>query len=232
MPEGSRFVHSDTVGLIKMSTCERTLLTVGTKRYPEFTMLITKWLKDRMPAELAQEFAYTSININKNYAGKLHRDGNNVGPSIIKAFGDFKQGELNYWPSDDKKGPLEALKDADKMTIDLKENMLLFDGNRGHYVNPFEGDERYSLVFFSIRTWNKVPEADAEEARACGLPLPTQPSMKYAQSLLGPSGESGYRLWPVSAEQAKGSKRKATEVSAKGSKRKPKAAAHLTAKGK
>lgn len=208
MPEGTKFVHSDTIGIIKMSTCERTLLTVGTKRYPEFTKLIMKWLKDRMPADLEREFTFTSVNINKNYAGRLHRDGNNVGPSFIKAFGDFKQGELNYWPSDDKKGPLEELKAKDKVTVNLKDNLLLFDGNRGHYVNPFKGN-RFSLVFFSIRTWNKIPKKDAKEARDCGIPLPTKASMKYAQSLLGPSGKSGYHLWPVPADGRNSSKRKA-----------------------
>jgi len=194
MPDGAKFVHSDTVGLIKMSTCERTLLTVGTKRYPEFTQLLTRWLRERLPPELKQEFAYTSININKNYAGKLHRDGNNVGPSFIKAFGDFTHGELNYWPSDSGKGDLESLKEKDKLKLNIRDNLLLFDGNRGHFVNPFQG-ERYSLVFFSIRTWNKVPKGEADAARKCGIPVPTAKSMAYAQSLLGPSGKSGYRVW-------------------------------------
>merc|ERR1719384_2552782 len=95
-------------------TCERTLITLGTKRYPEFTQVITRWFRERMPKDLEQEFTYTSININKNYAGKLHRDGNNVGPSFIKAFGEFKGGELNYWSSDDTKRPLEEFTDKDE----------------------------------------------------------------------------------------------------------------------
>jgi len=195
MPEGATFVHSDTIGLIKMSTCERTLLTVGTKRYPEFTMLITNWLRSRMPEEIKQDFGYTSININKNYAGRLHRDGNNAGPSLIKAFGDFHGGELNYWPSDNKKLPLEEFDESEKVMLNIKSNLLLFDGNRGHYVNAFQG-ERYSLVFFSLRTWNKVPKEDIEEALRCGVPVPTVPQMKAMQQLLGPSGEAGYRTWP------------------------------------
>eukprot|EP00401_Gymnodinium_catenatum_P039947 CAMPEP_0117536892 /NCGR_PEP_ID=MMETSP0784-20121206/41685_1 /TAXON_ID=39447 /ORGANISM="" /LENGTH=429 /DNA_ID=CAMNT_0005333465 /DNA_START=94 /DNA_END=1383 /DNA_ORIENTATION=- len=198
MPEGHKFVHSDTVGIIKMSTCERTLLTVGSKRYPEFTQLLTRWLRERMPPEFAQEFMYTSININKNYAGRLHRDGNNVGPSFIKAFGDFTGGELNYWPSDNKNCALEDLKPKDKIQVNIKDNLLLFDGNRGHYVNPFKG-ERYSLVFFSVRTWNKVPAAEVKEAMKCGIPLPTKKGMDYAQSLLGPSSKTGYRLWADTA---------------------------------
>lgn len=194
-PEGENFVYSDTVGLIKMSTCEKTLVTLGTRRYPEFTQLINQWLRDHLPAELKQ-FSYTSININKNYAGRLHRDGNNAGPSLIHGFGDYKNGELNYWHSDDKKTALEDLKDQAKVTISIKDNLLLFDGNRGHCVNAFEGD-RYSLVFFSVRTWNKVSQEDLEAAISCGIPVPTKASMPVVQSLLGKSGKEGYRSWPM-----------------------------------
>jgi hypothetical protein len=194
MPDGAKFVHSDTIGIIKMSTCERTLVTVGTKRYPEFTQLITRWLRERMPAELKQQFAYTSININKNYAGKLHRDGNNVGPSFIKAFGDFRNGALNYWPSDTGEASLEDLKEKDKMQVNIRDNLLLFDGNRGHFVQPFQG-ERYSLVFFSVRTWNKIPKGEMELAKKCGIPIPTEKSMNYVKSLLGVTRKDGYRVW-------------------------------------
>jgi hypothetical protein len=198
MPDGHKFVNSDTIGMIKMSTCERTLLTLGTKRYPEFTQLITRWLKEHLPADVRDTFTYTSVNINKNYAGKLHRDGNNCGPSFIKAFGQFKGGDLNYWPSDNKKTALEDFSQKDKVTVNLQDNLLLFDGNRGHYVNSFKG-ERYSLVFFSIRTWHKVPTADAKEAARCGIPLPTKKSMDRMQGLLGPSGKEGYRVYPQQA---------------------------------
>jgi len=118
-----------------------------------------------------------------------------VGPSFIRAFGDFTQGELNYWPSDDKKLPLEEFKQKDKITVDLRDNLLLFDGNRGHCVSPFEG-ERYSLVFFSVRTWSKIPEEEVAAAKACGIPCPTPKSMAFMQSLLGPSGKQGYKLYP------------------------------------
>jgi len=202
-PHGEKFVYSDTIGVIKMSTCERTLMTLGTKRYPEFTQVITRWFRERMPKDLAEDFTYTSININKNYAGRLHRDGNNVGPSFIKAFGEFSGGELNYFPSDDKKKPLEEFDDKDKLQVNIKDNLMLFDGNRGHYVTKFKG-ERYSLVFFSLRTWNKVPAEDRKAAKECGIPLPTPKSMAYAQGLLGPKGPEGYRLWPVAADGAQG----------------------------
>merc|ERR1711879_577264 len=130
--------------------------------------------------------------------------------------GDFKNGELNYWPSDDKKLPLEDFDHKEKITVDIRDNLLLFDGNRGHYVNPFQG-ERYSLVFFSIRTWNKVPKEEAAEAIRCGIPLPTKKSMDYATSLLGPKGPAGYRIWPGEVSKGAGNtpnkKRKATSPS-------------------
>merc|ERR1712048_356494 len=174
------------------------------------TKLVTLWLRARLPRDF--DFTYTSININKNYAGKLHRDGNNVGPSFIKAFGAFENGELNYWPSDNGEGPLEDLKDKDKVTLNIKDNLLLFDGNRGHYVSPFKG-ERYSLVFFSIRTWDKIPKDEMKLATECGIPLPTKASMKYAQQMLAPSGKGGYRAWSSPQEVEPKSKRNASVVS-------------------
>jgi len=195
MPEGHKFVHSDTIGIIKMSTCERMLLTCGTKRYPEFTQVITKWLHTQLPGDLKDKFAYTSININKNYAGRLHRDGNNAGPSFIKAFGNFKGGDLNYWPLDDRNTELEDFDYKDKVSVNIKDNLLLFDGNRGHCVNSFKG-ERYSLVFFSMRAWNKIPAADAAAAKRCGIPLPTKKTMKFAVDLLPRSKKDGYRICP------------------------------------
>merc|ERR1719326_2681101 len=106
---------------------------------------------------------------------------------MIKAFGDFTGGELNYWPSDDKKKPLEEFDDKGKVTLIIRENLLLFDGNRGHCVNSFSG-ERYTFVFFSIRTWNKAPKDEAAEAVKSGIHMPTEKSMKYMQTLLGPRG--------------------------------------------
>lgn len=196
MPDGHNYVYSDTIGMIKQSTCERTLLTTGSKQYPEFTELLMTWLKGQLPEELAKEgFPFTSININKNYAGKLHRDGNNVGPSLIRALGNFSKGELNYWPADDMKTDLEDLKAKDKIVVNIKDNLLLFDGNRAHHVMPFKG-ERYSLVFFSIRTWHKVPEKDAKEGKKLGIPLPDKKSMATAQKLLGYTKDTGFRVWP------------------------------------
>jgi len=211
-PDGQSFVHSDTIGIIKMSTCEKMLVTCGTKRYPEFTQLLTKWLYNKMPADVRDKFTYTSININKNYAAKRHRDGNNAGPSLIKAFGDFTGGDINYWPSDDRKAAVEDLNferqgGGDKVTTNIKNNMLMFDGNRAHHVNDFKGD-RFSIVFFSMRAWDKIPAEEAKLATKCGLPLPTKATMQVQKSMLASTGKGGYRVYPDKA--ARGTKRTAS----------------------
>ena len=43
---------------------------------------------------LAQDFPFTSISLNYNYAARLHRDGNNAGVSFTRSFGNFTGGEL------------------------------------------------------------------------------------------------------------------------------------------
>ena len=99
MPEGAKFVHSDTLGLLS-SYDGSVLVNNSTKYYPEVPKLMCRWLQDHLPMEMRddkQGFAFTSINVNRGYAAKLHRYGNNEGPSFIAAFGDFTGGELNYW---------------------------------------------------------------------------------------------------------------------------------------
>merc|ERR1719235_1107227 len=106
---------------------------------------------------------------------------------MIRAVGTYKGGNLNYWPEDLKRTPLEEFTDTNpgkKKSVDIASNLMLFDGNRGHHVSEFHG-ERISVVFFSIRTWNKVTPDDAKLSKQSGIPLPTPKTMKMVQDLLG-----------------------------------------------
>merc|ERR1719221_788068 len=156
------------------------------KRYPQVGLLFNRWLKDHIDREhLGTDFVYTSININKNYAGRLHRDGNNVGPSFLKAFGNFTGGQLNYFPEDDRSLKLE---DLEAMTgksskIDVGKGLLLFDGKRGHYVDDFEG-ERYSLVFFTCPRFEKASDESNQFLYKAGFPVPTAATMESVKNLL------------------------------------------------
>ena len=99
------------------------------------TKLFSAYLKSQLPEEY-EDYKFTSINVNKNYAGRLHRDGNNVGPSVIKAFGDFSGGKLLYYQDDDKSVPLEELPENGKgpVPVDISQAMMMFDGRRAHEV--------------------------------------------------------------------------------------------------
>merc|ERR1711865_505032 len=83
------------------------------------------------------------------------------------------------------------------------------------------GGERYSLVFFSVRTWNKIPQSEVKAAAKCGIGVPSKKNMACMQSLLGPSGDEGYRVSPAPANG---------KVSGTGSKRKSPAASEPKAK--
>eukprot|EP00746_Dinoflagellata_sp_MGD_P013023 gnl/MRDRNA2_/MRDRNA2_127969_c0_seq1.p1 gnl/MRDRNA2_/MRDRNA2_127969_c0~~gnl/MRDRNA2_/MRDRNA2_127969_c0_seq1.p1 ORF type:complete len:427 (+),score=101.06 gnl/MRDRNA2_/MRDRNA2_127969_c0_seq1:122-1402(+) len=173
MPEGQKYVYSDTVGAIKRRTGEWGM-TPPTQRYPNFVRLLTEWLKGTKTG-LKARFVCTAININGNYAGKRHRDANNEGPSVIRAFGKFSGGRLRYWPEDRKgTGKVEMLKESDSVAYDIKKHTKVFDGNRAHEVEPFHGGNRYSLVFFTARGFEKLGKEQVKIMKeTMGFPWPT-----------------------------------------------------------
>jgi len=162
MPQDQKYVWSDTMGLLR-DRCGDIHLTKATHAYPEVVQVMSRWLRDRLPGSEAHQFKWTSFNVNKNYAGKIHRDGNNFGPSMISAFGDFTGGDLNYYSHDDGKIDLQKLeKTKDKAEhYDLKNGLTLFNGNSAHSVNAFEGN-RYSIVYFTLRCHDKMKQADRD----------------------------------------------------------------------
>jgi len=162
-PLGSDFVHSDTLGLVKeyrgsvkLSRC--------TLEYPQFMSFLCRWLRDNYE----DEFAYTSISVNSTYCARRHRDLGNVGPSLIKAFGNFEGGRLYYWPYDEatirdpadparsKRPRVQDLDETRKLTLDVKAEIHLFDGRRAHEVEPFTGHERFSLVFYTTNNYQNA----------------------------------------------------------------------------
>jgi len=213
MPEGTAWVNSDTLGLI--AGYDGTVsANAATRHYPSVPRLMCRWLADHMPKDLPQGFMFTSINVNRGYAAKLHRDGNNDGPSMIAGFGEFTGGLLNYWPEDDKaKAPLDALREEDKVTIDLRKKLLMFDGTRGHVVDGFQG-ERFTVVFFSIGKSCRASPADQKALADAGIPFPGREGLEYTRGLLSPPLGYGakadraagprhpHRLWPRRAERA------------------------------
>ena len=99
-PDGIDHVMSDTLGVIQIPSTRKTILSPSSSKFHAFTKLIATRFIQHFPDEARNKFVYSSINVNKNYAGKLHRDLANVGPSFVKAFGKFSGGELEYYPMD------------------------------------------------------------------------------------------------------------------------------------
>jgi len=176
-------------------------LTKATQAYPEVTQLLNQYLLDNMPADISN-FKWTSLNLNCNYAAKLHRDGNNFGPSCIIAVGDFTGGELNYWQEDDRKiDKLEELKDEDKMSLDLKNGLAMFNGNCGHSVESFEGS-RFSVVYFTLGCHAKAKDETRATLKNIGFPVPAKDEDPHTV-LPAPSGYKTktsigcVKAWPV-----------------------------------
>jgi len=187
-PEGQNFVFSDTLGLVadRQGGINPTKYTLA---YPNVSKVLSDFVKDNLPDDIPV-FKFTSINVNKNYAGRRHRDASNVGPSIIQAFGDFEGGRLKYFPNDDKSTELEDLPSTDMVALDLRKQMALFDGRRAHQVEAFKG-ERYSLVWFTCPRNDRVSAEKRSNMIKCGFPLPTKKETETSLRLLKPPG--GYK---------------------------------------
>jgi len=226
MQPGKTWVFSDTLGLLRDRIGDLHL-TASTRRYPQVTELLTRWLTDRLPEE-TKNFTFTSMNVNCNYAAAQHRDNGNFGPSFIKAFGDFSGGELNYWP-DDAGGKLEAVPKNKKVSFDLKKGLALFNGNCAHSVDDFSG-ARYSIVYFTLGCHAKVTPLDKTKLKTLGFPFPAADADPF--ELLAPP--KGYGIKGVTPPVAK-KKRDAppfrffdaVELAKRGDRLKPKSAAEV-----
>jgi hypothetical protein len=174
MPGGQKYVYSDTLGAIRARSFGFGS-TPPTKRYPAVPKILCTWLADnKLPVK--SKFVCTAINLNCNYAGRRHRDQNNEGPSIIRAFGKFKGGRLHYFSGDVKKTPrpsLDSLQMKDATVCDLAKTTTVFDGTRAHEVSPFQG-QRYSVVYFTAQGYAKGKPQDVQFLKKdCGFPFPT-----------------------------------------------------------
>ena len=135
------------------------------------------------------DFPFTSISVNHAYAAKRHRDGNNAGPSLTRSLGAFTGGRLKYFPDDDGRLGLEEMRDQDAEILDTRNGFVVFDGNRAHEVEPFEG-QRFSLVFFTIGAY----ESGSPSALPTEVSYPTPETIRYFSSYIaGPRGYDGGR---------------------------------------
>ena len=85
---------------------------------------------------------FSALAVTYNFTGSPHIDKQNTGPFYGLALGDFPDGQGGICV------------EADAMTIaqvNSKNHLAKVDGRYPHWVAPYEGGERYSLIFCS--TW-------------------------------------------------------------------------------
>ena len=93
--------------------------------------------------EYDPSFAYTSIQFSKCVKTPKHRDRNNVGKSVIVAFGDYTGGGLIIYDED-----------GGEHTHDIYHKPLVFNANQYyHRTEDFVGT-RYTITWFSVKDFN------------------------------------------------------------------------------
>lgn len=143
---------------------------VGAKTNDKKLMVCQK-ICTQIAKKYAPKFAFTSIQINKNFNGALHVDSRNVGPSMMLTVGTDIQG-----------GQLYVHKQG---TMNTKNNIIFFNGNNPHITLPYSG-VRYSIVFFthlSARTVYERYPSGIQLLRKVGYNIPhrTTYEMLYEQ---------------------------------------------------
>ena len=113
--------------------------------------------------------------MNSDFECQRHRDGKNVGPTVLLALGSFTGGALRVWPEDSGATDVGKLKVADAKVVELehqKGEPYLFDGNCAHEVLPFEG-ERFTVMAFCLKGYEAATSHEVEKLKQMGYPFPT-----------------------------------------------------------
>ena len=100
------------------------------------------------------------------HASAVHRDGANVGLSVISVLGEYAGGTLWHCPTDDGwEDPADIPHDR-FVPLDTT-GFTVFDGNKAHMVDNFEG-LRYSIIFFTSKSVCGTDKKVLDELRDWG----------------------------------------------------------------
>lgn len=148
MPEGTSFIEAFCLGLVGSRWPQ---VSDHTTEAEPLTRLLNAFLRGPHGPPDGQDFPFTSIQVNKNYASKRHVDANNTGDSYIIGLGDYSGGALRV----DGAGEL-----------DVRHSWHKFDGNVPHCTTAVGGaGERYSLIYFSNSSLVHAAEEEVVKLR-------------------------------------------------------------------
>ena len=128
-----------------------------------------------MAAERDPAFVFTSLQLNKNFGGRVHRDRNDVAEQMAISLGDFRGGHLVL--ATDDPGTYVA--------VETRNRLVTCDGRHPHWVTQHTGGDRYSIILYNIvGPWqprsSNLPEHLAKSGARCG------PRRKYDSRRHGP----------------------------------------------
>ena len=207
LPKGKKYVLSETFGLVRTRT-GHWMSSSCTRAAPYVPKLLNVWLNDRLEdtnfltkevpnpmgsKETKPLWLCSSITVNKDFASRRHVDRGNVGPSVIRSFGDHNGGDLLYWPNDDGSVPQDdlAVDHAEVLDVACPKTLVCYDGKKAHEVRPFSGN-RFSIIFFtSNSSWN-CPKAERNHLEGSEFTVPRREhDLELFKGIASENNESG-----------------------------------------
>ena len=171
-PAGESLIRGMNCGLFVYA--ERIGLSAASHRFPWLTRLLALFGRQQHP-----DLAFTSIQVNVNYASRPHVDRNNLGQSHIIGLGSYTGGEL--WLHDDTGDQALTLQEdicGERLyrkgtlwrgrNIDICGKWAKFNGNKLHCTKPFKGT-RYSLVYYICDRYAEACPTVRESLRKTGM---------------------------------------------------------------
>eukprot|EP00434_Breviolum_minutum_P039609 symbB.v1.2.035177.t2/scaffold4679.1/size42772/5 len=156
-PDGAPFIEAFPLGVV-LNYALGLVCSRPTRLWPNLTKLLAKFIAEEQP-----DFRYTTVQLNKNYATKMHVDGNNHGPSYIIGLGDYTGGEV--WILDEENGTVEV-----ELPCTMRGWPHLRPGTK--VKGRLEDCSRISIVFFTRRGWLTMLPETKESLEDSGFLLP------------------------------------------------------------
>eukprot|EP00929_Paragymnodinium_shiwhaense_P123499 TRINITY_DN9741_c0_g2_i1.p1 TRINITY_DN9741_c0_g2~~TRINITY_DN9741_c0_g2_i1.p1 ORF type:complete len:1978 (+),score=630.39 TRINITY_DN9741_c0_g2_i1:207-6140(+) len=165
MPDGTNYIEAFPMGIVR-NYCKGMCLSSSLALWPSVAKIIARMVRRSHP-----DFAFTTLQLNRNYCAKMHVDGNNAGPSWSMAVGPFTGGLL--WTADGSDACNVAEQVPQKLKgypdLEVGECILgrlldtrqpkLFNGCEPHLVTEMVG-ERISIVAFTLHNALELKTTD------------------------------------------------------------------------
>jgi hypothetical protein len=118
-----------TFGLVRTRSGTDAALSQASRRFPDIYEALFA-----VGDELAPDFEFTSVHVNKNVVCPAHKDSKNVGRSMLVSFGPYTGCELV----------------VEGTTYDTRHAPHIFDGSAlEHWNSPTLEGTKYSLVYYT-----------------------------------------------------------------------------------